>query len=49
MFENLYNFLDKNSIYGVLVIILIVWAGMFMYVGNLGKKIKKIEKETNTL
>ncbi len=49
MFENLYHFLDKNSIYGVLVIILIVWAGMFMYVGDLSKKIKKIEKETNTL
>ncbi len=47
MFENLYNFLDKNSIYGVLVIILIVWAGMYMYVGNLNKKIKKLQKETN--
>jgi CcmD family protein len=48
MFENLYNFLDKNTIYGVFVIILIVWSGMFMYVGSLNRKIKKLEKETNS-
>jgi CcmD family protein len=43
--DNLYNFLDKNAYYSILVIILIIWTGIFSYTVNLNKKIKKLKKE----
>ncbi len=43
--ESLYNFLNTNSYYGLLTIILIIWAGMFMYVQLLNKKVKKLQNE----
>lgn len=44
--DSLYNFLDKNAYYGLLVIILIVWAGMFLYVSNLNKKVRKLVQKS---
>ena len=39
------EFLSKNSIYIVMIIVLIVWTGIFSYMINLDKRIKKVEKE----
>ncbi|MCJ7554157.1 MAG: CcmD family protein [Ignavibacteriaceae bacterium] len=41
------EFLSQNAIYIVLIIVLIVWAGIFLYMSNLDKRIKLIEKEMN--
>jgi len=43
--EGLYQFLEKNSIYIVMIIVLIVWSGVFFYLYNLDKRIKNVEKE----
>lgn len=39
------DFLSQNAIYIVLLIVLIVWVGIFLYMFNLDKRIKLIEKE----
>ena len=39
------QFLSQNAIYIVMIIVLIVWAGIFFYLLNLDKRIKIIEKE----
>lgn len=39
------EFLTKNAIYIVMIIVLIVWAGVFSYMLSLDKRIKKVEKE----
>ncbi|MDP4191099.1 MAG: CcmD family protein [Bacteroidota bacterium] len=39
------KFLESNSIYIVLLIVLVVWAGIFLFLNNLDKRIKQIEKE----
>lgn len=41
------EFLSKNAIYVVLIIVLIVWIGIFLFMNNLDKRIKLIEKEMN--
>ena len=43
--EGLYNFLQSNAIYIVMIIVLIVWAGIFFYMLALDKRLKSIEKE----
>ena len=43
--DGLYQFLQSNAIYIVLIIVLIVWAGIFLYLLNLDKRIKNVEKE----
>jgi len=43
--EGLYQFLQNNAIYIVMVIVLIVWTGIFFYLLNLDKRIKSFEKE----
>jgi len=39
------EFLEKNAIYIVMIIVLIVWIGIFLYLWNLDKRIKNVEKE----
>jgi CcmD family protein len=39
------EFLEKNAIYIVMIIVLIVWVGIFLYLLNLDKRIKNVEKE----
>ncbi|MBA4407010.1 CcmD family protein [bacterium] len=39
------GFLEKNSIYIVLFIVLVVWAGIFIFLLNTDKRLKAIEKE----
>lgn len=41
------EFLSQNAIYVVLIIVLIVWVGIFLFMNNLDKRIKLIEKEMN--
>ncbi|MEE9449672.1 MAG: CcmD family protein [Ignavibacteriaceae bacterium] len=43
--EGLLNFLSDNAIYIVLIIVLIVWTGIFLYMLSLDKRIKFVEKE----
>jgi len=43
----IYDFLQNNAIYIVMIIVLIVWTGIFMYLLNLDKRLKNIEKETS--
>jgi CcmD family protein len=39
------GFLEKNAIYIVLIIVLIVWTGIFLYLVSLDKRLKNVEKE----
>jgi len=39
------SFLSNNAIYIVMIIVLIVWAGIFFYLFSLDKRIKNVEKE----
>ena len=43
--EGFYSFFANNSIYIVLIIVLIVWTGIFLYLFNLDKRLKNIEKD----
>jgi CcmD family protein len=43
--EGIYNFLQDNAIYIVMIIVLIVWVGIFLYMMSLDKRIKSVEKE----
>lgn len=40
---SLYDFLETNSMYVVLLIVLIIWIGIFAYIWGLDKKVKKME------
>lgn len=39
------QFLSQNAIYIVMIIVLIVWSGIFSFMFSLDKRIKKVEKE----
>jgi len=39
------GFLEKNSIYIVLFIVLVIWSGIFLFLLNTDKRLKAIEKE----
>lgn len=41
----LYDFLQHNAIYIVMIIVLLVWAGIFFYLNNIDKRIKGVEKD----
>lgn len=43
--DSIYDFLDKNSYYVVLIISLIIWLGIYLYLKSVDKKIGKLEKE----
>ena len=45
--EGLYNFLQNNAIFIVMIIVLIVWAGIFFYMLALDKRLKTVQKEIN--
>lgn len=45
--SGLYDFLQNNAIYIVMIIVLLVWAGIFFYLNNIDKRIKNVEKEIN--
>jgi len=39
------QFLTENAIYIVMIIVLIVWIGIFFYLLGMDRRIKSIEKE----
>jgi CcmD family protein len=39
------EFLVKNSIYIVLIVVLVIWGGIFLFQWNTDKKLSKIENE----
>lgn len=41
----MYQFLTDNAIYIVMIIVLIVWTGIFFYLYAMDRRIKSIEKE----
>ena len=43
--DSLYNFLNTHAYYGLLAIILIIWAGVFFYIQSLNKKVNKLKKQ----
>jgi CcmD family protein len=42
--DTIIEFLDKHSIYVVLIITLIIWIGLFTYIFKIDKKLKNFEK-----
>jgi CcmD family protein len=43
--DGFYEFLHNNAIYIVTFIVLIIWVGIFLYLNNLDKRMKSIEKD----
>ncbi len=37
-----YDFLSNNSLYVVLIIVLVIWLGIFVYLFRLDKKVSKL-------
>jgi len=37
------DFLSQNSLYIVLIVVLVVWGGVFAYMNRIESKIKKLE------
>ena len=40
-----YDFLELNSIYVVLFVVLIIWVGLFLYMNRIDSKLKKLERD----
>jgi len=43
--SSLYNFLELNAMYVVLLITLIIWTGIFVYILKIDRKLTKLEKD----
>ena len=43
--NQIYDFLDKNSLYLVMFIVVIIFLGISVYLIRIGKKIKKFEED----
>jgi len=43
--SELLSFLDKNSIYIVLAILIVIWFGIYMFLLNTDKRLRRIEAE----
>jgi CcmD family protein len=41
----MYDFLEQNAMYLVLIIALVIWAGLFGYIFKIDRNIKKMERE----
>lgn len=39
----MYDFLSQHSLYVVMIIVLMVWGGLFAYLVALDRKVKKLE------
>ncbi len=40
-----FGFLENNSIYIVMFIVLVIWLGIFLFLNNTDRRLKVIEKE----
>jgi|GEM_PF-229846 len=45
----LYSFLDQHSLYVVLIIVLVIWAGIFLYLYRLDKRINKLYSKSESI
>lgn len=43
--DAIYSFLENNSIYIVLFIVLTIWVGIFLFLNRTDKRLKDIEAE----
>lgn len=43
--ESLFSFLEKNSIYIVMLIVLVIWLGIYLFLWRTDKRLQNIEKE----
>jgi CcmD family protein len=43
--EGILSFFEKNSIYIVMLIVLLIWLGIYLYLWRTDKRLKEIEKE----
>jgi hypothetical protein len=41
----MFNFLEQNSLFVVLLVVLIIWIGLYYEIFKLEKRLKKIEKK----
>jgi len=39
----MYEFLEQNAIYVVMLIVLMIWAGLFFYLYRIDKQVKELE------
>jgi CcmD family protein len=39
----MYDFLEQNAIYVVMLIVLMVWTGLFVYLYRIDKQVKELE------
>ena len=40
----MFEFLNQNPLYVVLVVVLVIWAGIFSYLWRLENRLKKLER-----
>jgi CcmD family protein len=40
----MYQFLEQNSLYVVLIVILTIWTGLFAYLFRIDGRVKRLEK-----
>ena len=45
----MYDFLEKNSLYIVLLIAVIIWIGLFIYLFRIDGKLKKLENQNKQI
>lgn len=43
MLDSIYNFLHDNEYYSLLVVIIILWAGILIYINYLRKSVNKLD------
>jgi len=43
----MYDFLEQNAMYLVLIIALVTWAGLFIYLFSIDRNLKKLEGAEN--
>ncbi|MDT8322896.1 MAG: CcmD family protein [Bacteroidota bacterium] len=39
----MYDFLEQNAIYVVMLTVLMIWAGLFVYLYRIDKQVKELE------
>ncbi len=42
--QSLYEFLDKQALFIVLLVVLAIWIGIFLYLFRLDRRIRKLEE-----
>jgi CcmD family protein len=46
--SSLYDFLNGHSLYVVLVIVLVIWMGIFLYLFRLDRKVKRLYEKSDS-